>query len=78
MATNDPMPQIKKPFSKMERTLTPIRTHIEEELPEALLLVQVHVQYNETPDAAIDRLAPIYTKRLKLDVRVKSNVFKTV
>ena len=52
-------------FSKMERTLTAIRSSMEEERFEALLLLQVHREDTPSVDAVLDHFAATSARRLK-------------
>lgn len=51
-------------FSKLERTLTSIRSTMNQERLEALILLQVHRSYTPTIDAVIDRFAVTAARRL--------------
>ncbi len=52
-------------FSKLERTLTAIRSTIEEKRLEALLMLQVHKDLTPSITAVIDRFATTSARRLK-------------
>ena len=52
-------------FSKMKRTLTAIRSSMEEERFEALLLLQVHREDTPSVDAVLDHFAATSAQRLK-------------
>ena len=53
-------------FSKLERTLTSIRSTMEEKRLEALLMLQVHKALTPSIAAVIDRFATTSARRLKL------------
>lgn len=52
-------------FSKLERTLTAIRTTMEETRLEALLLLQIHRSDTPAIDDVINRFATLHARRLK-------------
>ena len=51
-------------FSKLERTVTAIRSAMDEQRLEALILLQVHRSDTPTIDAVIDRFASTAARRL--------------
>lgn len=53
-------------FSKVDRTMTAIRSSMSEERLESLILLQAHREDLPTTDAVIDKFASVNARRLQL------------